>query len=209
MSFKSATTHLLHVIFGLPLFLFQGGFHLRHFLVMFSDVYILRTCPTHFNRLVCISVSIFWHPVFLYRTLLEILFGQKSFAILRRQVLWKEFKMVTSVLKFLHSGYPRYFEPDIFWSSSSYNPRLGHHDQQNLAVSLDNWSLHTSNILVSVLSLMLQRFKMTYLITYRFNLYCLQYKKAKNLHPDHITSPCLLLYDLAMSMYQLPINIFM
>ena len=89
MSFNSASTLLLHVIFGVSLFLFPGGFHLRHFLAL-CDVSIMRTCPTHFNRLVCISVSIFWHPVFLYRSLLEILFGQKIFGILRRPVLWKE-----------------------------------------------------------------------------------------------------------------------
>ena len=105
MSFNSASTLLLHVIFGISLFLFPGGFHLRNFLAL-HDVSILSTCPTHFNRLVCISLSIFWHPVFLYRSLLEILFGQRIFAILRRQVLWKEFNTAISVLTTLQHSDP-------------------------------------------------------------------------------------------------------
>ena len=105
MSFSSASTLLLHVIFGLTLFLFLGGFLLRHFLAL-CDVSILRTCPTHFNHLVCISVSILWHPVFLYRLLLEILLDQKIFAILHGQVLWKEFNTAISFLTTLQQSDP-------------------------------------------------------------------------------------------------------
>ena len=70
------STVFVKVVLGLPLFLLPAGVQLRATLgILFSD--IRKTCPSHLSRRFLISRSILVHPVFWYRSLLEILLGQK------------------------------------------------------------------------------------------------------------------------------------
>ena len=85
--FSSCVTVLRQVVFGLPGFLLPGGVHLKATFEMRSGS-ILNTCPSHLRRLCVISLVMLQLPVFLYRSLLEILLGQKIWHILLRHPLW-------------------------------------------------------------------------------------------------------------------------
>ena len=86
ISLSSVSTVFLQVVLGLPLFLLPAGVHLRATLGILSDD-IHKTCPSHLSQRFLISRSILVHPVFWYRSLLEILLGLKMLQILRRQLL--------------------------------------------------------------------------------------------------------------------------
>ena len=87
MGSNSCVTVLRQVVLGLPGFLLPGGVHLKATFVMWSCS-ILRTCPSHLRRLCVISLVMLRLPVFLYSSLLEIVFGQKIWHICLRHLLW-------------------------------------------------------------------------------------------------------------------------
>ena len=76
ISLRSVSTVFLQVVLGLPLVLLPAGVHLRATLGILSGD-IRKTCPSHLSRRFLISRSILVHPVFWYRSLLEILLGHK------------------------------------------------------------------------------------------------------------------------------------
>ena len=68
------------------------------------------------------------------------------------------FKTATPVYKFLHNGFPSYFEPFWYICCCSYSTRCSHPDRQYLTVQHPtHQSLSQSNILAKVLPLMLLR----------------------------------------------------
>lgn len=97
MCSSSCVTVLRQVVLGLPGFLLPGGVHLRVTLVMLSCS-ILNTCPSHLRRLCVMSLVMLRLPVFLYRSLLEILLGQNIQHIRRRHALWNTSILLISVL---------------------------------------------------------------------------------------------------------------
>ena len=99
-SLNSVSTVFLQVVLGLPLFLLPAGVHVGATLGILS-VDIRKTCPRHLSRRFLISRSILVHPAFWYRSLLEILLGQKMLQILRRQLLWKALTLFMSLLTIL------------------------------------------------------------------------------------------------------------
>ena len=102
ISLSSVSTVFLQVVLGLPLFLLPAAVHLRATLGILSDD-IRKTCPSHLSRRFLISRSILVLPVFWYRSLLEILLGQKMLQILRRQLLWKT-RLVFGKIKRVQDG---------------------------------------------------------------------------------------------------------
>ena len=102
---SSSSTLFLQVVLGLPLLRLPGGFHLKHFLG-FLDMFILRTCPSHLSLLILICVSKSFSFVLKCRSVLEILFGQKTRHISLRQLLWKELSLFISFLITLQHSEP-------------------------------------------------------------------------------------------------------
>ena len=93
--------------FGLPLFLFPSGVHLRATFVMSSDG-LRRTWPSHLHLFWISKVSMSLDLVFvmLCRSLLEILFGQNIFIIFLRLVLWKLESLLMSLSVILQHSEP-------------------------------------------------------------------------------------------------------
>ena len=85
-----------HVVFGLPLFLFPSGVHLRATFVMSSDG-LRRTWPSHLHLFWINKVSMSLVFVMSCRSLLEIFFGQNILIIFLRQVLWKVESLLMSL----------------------------------------------------------------------------------------------------------------
>lgn len=105
LSFNSFSIVRLHVVLGLPLFLFPTGVHLRATLVMSSDG-LRRTWPSHL-LLFCISkVSMSLVLVISCKSLLEILLGQNIFIIFLRHVLWKLESLLMSLSVILQHSEP-------------------------------------------------------------------------------------------------------
>ena len=72
---------LLHVVFGRPLLRFPVGVHLRATFGI-ESCGIRRTWPNHLNMCFCIWVIIGDEFVLLYRSSLDILFGQNMLQVL-------------------------------------------------------------------------------------------------------------------------------
>ena len=83
MSESSVVMVLLHVVFGRPLLRFPVGVHLRATFGI-ESCGIRRTWPNHLNLCFCIWVLIGDEFVLLYRSSLDILFGQNMLQVLRR-----------------------------------------------------------------------------------------------------------------------------
>ena len=93
----------LHVVFGLSLFLFPPGVHLRVTFVMSSDG-LRRTWPSHLHLFWINKISMSLVFVMSCRSLLEILFDQNIFIIFLRQALWKLENLLMSLsVIFQHS----------------------------------------------------------------------------------------------------------
>ena len=105
------------VFFGLPGFLLSGGVHLQAPFVMRSCS-ILNTCPSHLRPLCVISLVMLRLPVFLYRSLLEILFGQKIWHIRLRHPLWNTFILLWQLRQLASSLNPTADQTiHCFWAS--------------------------------------------------------------------------------------------
>ena len=105
MAFISLSTVLLHVVFGLPFFLFPSG--VQWSAVLTTEPGSLRiTCPIHLHllRVMIIAISSWLH--LLRSSSFAIFLGQKIRRILRRHVVWKERSLFRSVSVILQHSDP-------------------------------------------------------------------------------------------------------
>ena len=95
MSTSSFVTVLRQVVLGRPRFLFPVGVHL---MAVFGVRWfsMRRTWPTHLRRRLFISVQMLWQFVLLYRSALDMTFGQYIPQMRRRHPLWKAFSLFVS-----------------------------------------------------------------------------------------------------------------
>jgi len=100
----SVTRSLLHVFLGSPLFLFPCGFHVMACLVI-VDAGFRSVLPIHLHRLLISSPAFCWY-VFSHKSLLLMVFGQRIWRILLRQLLIKVCNFLVVVLVILHVSAP-------------------------------------------------------------------------------------------------------
>ena len=97
MSENSVVMVLLHVVFGRPLLRFPVGVHLRATFGI-ESCGIRRTWPNHLNLCFCIWVLIGDEFDLLYRSSLDILFGQNILQVLLRHLVWNTSSLFISSL---------------------------------------------------------------------------------------------------------------
>ena len=105
MAFISFSTVLLHVVLGLPLFLFPSGVQCKAVLVIDWGS-LLRTCPIHFHRRLVMMVPMSSCLHLFSRSSLEIFWGQNMRRILRRHVVWKDRSLLRSASVILQHSDP-------------------------------------------------------------------------------------------------------
>ena len=105
MSESSVVIVLLHEVFGRPLLRFPVGVHLRATFGI-ESCGIRRTWPNHLNLCFCIWVLIGDEFVLLYRSSLDILFGQNMLQVLRRHLVWNTSSLFISSLETLQLCHP-------------------------------------------------------------------------------------------------------
>ena len=120
--FSSCVKVLRQVVFGLPGFILSGAVHLKATFVMRSCS-ILNTCLSHLRCPFVISLVMLQPPVFLYRSLLEILLGQKIWHFRRRHPLWNTSILLMSVLTTRQLSEP-YSRTDSTLNRSIFDLRL-------------------------------------------------------------------------------------
>lgn len=104
-SFISASTVRRQVTFGLPLFLFPSGVQKRAVFMMDSGS-LLSMWPIQVHRLLVMMVAISSWSHLLRRSWFEMVFGQNTFRILLRDLVWKVDSLLRSFSVILQHSEP-------------------------------------------------------------------------------------------------------